>query len=69
MHKGLLTILASVLLIAAAPVAYGAGQPSASAHHKRIVRHHSVAHPGSDITSFSSSSVLHIGVNHPPKNR
>jgi hypothetical protein len=22
-----------------------------------------------DITSFSSSSVLHVGVNHPPKNR
>jgi hypothetical protein len=69
MHKGLLTILASILLIAAAPVAYAAGQTSAGAHHKRIVRHHNVAHPGKDITSFSSSSILHIGVNHPPKNR
>jgi hypothetical protein len=56
-HKKFLTILASVALIVA-------GTAAASAHHKRIGHH-----PSSDITSFSSSSGLHVGVNHPPKNR
>jgi hypothetical protein len=72
MRKDLLTILASVALLAAGPFAANAhqtNQTSANAHHKRIVRHQSVVHPSSDITSFSSSSALHIGVNHPPKNR
>jgi hypothetical protein len=70
MRKGLLTIGASILLIAAGSVASTASQTSAgAAHHKRITRHQNVGHPGHDITSFSSSSVLHIGVNHPPKNR
>jgi len=59
-HKKFLTILASVALIVAGTAAASA----ASAHHKRIGHH-----PSSDITSFSSSSGLHVGVNHPPKNR
>jgi hypothetical protein len=29
----------------------------------------SVPNPTSEINNFSSSSVLHIGVNHPPKSR
>jgi hypothetical protein len=65
-HKTLLTILASVALIFAGTAATRAA--SANVHHKRI-GHQRVAHPSSDITSFSSSSGLHIGVNHPPKNR
>jgi hypothetical protein len=69
MRKVVLTMLASIALVAAGSVASGAGQMSASAHHKRITRHHTVTHPSSDITSFSSSSVLHVGVNRPPKNR
>jgi hypothetical protein len=70
MRKGLLTIGASVLLVAAGSVASGASQTHAgAAHQKRVARHHNVQHPGNEITSFSSSSVLHIGVNHPPKNR
>jgi hypothetical protein len=84
-HKKLLTILASVaLIVAGTAVASGRGgrlpdaevaassqnaaSASADAHHKRI-GHQRAAHPSSDITSFSSSSGLHIGVNHPPKNR
>jgi hypothetical protein len=73
-HKQLLTILASVaLIVAGTAVASGRGgrlpdAASASAHQKQI-GHQRVAHPSSDITSFSSSSGLHIGVNHPPKNR
>ena len=62
-HKKLLTILASVALVVAGTAAAGA----ASAHQKRIG--HRAAHSSSDITSFSSSSELHVGVNHPPKNR
>ena len=72
MHKkGMFTILASVALLVAAPVAVSASQTSANAHQKRIGRHHQTAgNLSSDITSFSSSSgELHIGVNHPPKNR
>jgi hypothetical protein len=69
-HKGVFTILTSVALVVAGPVAAGADQTSANAHQKRIGRHHhTIAHPGSDITSFSSSSGLHVGVNRPPKNR
>jgi hypothetical protein len=69
MRKGLVTIVISIALAAAGSVASSAGQTSAGAHHKRITHHQNAAHPGRDITSFSSSSVLHIGVNHPPKNR
>jgi hypothetical protein len=70
MRKGLLTIGASILLVAAGPVASSASQTRAgAAHQKRITRHQNVPHPDSRITNFSSSSVLHIGVNHPPKNR
>jgi hypothetical protein len=69
MRKDLLTIAASVALLAAGSVPSSADQAGVSAHHKRIHRHQSVVHPSSDITNFSSSSVLHVGVNHPPKNR
>jgi hypothetical protein len=70
-HKGMLTIFTSVTLLIAGSVAVSANQTRANAHQKRIARHHqTVAHPSGDITSFSSSSEgLHIGVNHPPKNR
>jgi hypothetical protein len=34
-------------------------------HHLRTAQH--AIQPNSDITSFSSSSVLNVGVNHPPK--
>jgi Skp family chaperone for outer membrane proteins len=70
MRKGLLAIGASIALLAAGSLASSAAETKAGAvNHKRITRHHNVAHPGRDITSFSSLSVLHIGVNHPPKNR
>jgi hypothetical protein len=69
MCKGPSTIFFSILLVAAGSFAASAGQTSASTYHKRIVRHQNVTHPANEITSFSSSSVLHIGVNHPPKNR
>jgi hypothetical protein len=70
MHKMLLTMFASAALLAAGSVVSKANETSAGAHHKRIARHHPVTHARSDITSFSSSSSdLHVGVNHPPKNR
>jgi hypothetical protein len=62
-------MFASVALVAAGSVASSASQTGANAHQKRIARHHNVAHPSRDITSFSSSSALHVGVNRPPKNR
>jgi len=34
-------------------------------HHVRTVRQ--ATRPSSDITSFSSSSTLNVGTNHPPK--
>jgi hypothetical protein len=67
MRKVALTVFISIALVAAGSVAASAGQ--ASAHHKRVASRHHVAHPSSDITSFSSSSTLHVGVNRPPKNR
>jgi hypothetical protein len=71
MHKMLLTMLASTALLAAGAVVSSANETNAGVHHKRIARHHqSVTHARSDITSFSSSSSdLHVGVNHPPKNK
>jgi hypothetical protein len=69
MRKVVLTMFASIALVPAGSVASSANQTGASAHHNRIARHHNVTHPSSDITSFSSSSVLHFGVNRPPKNR
>jgi hypothetical protein len=70
MHKMLLTMFASAALLAAGSVVSNANETGAGAHHKRIARHHQpVTHARSDITSFSSSSELHVGVNHPPKNR
>jgi hypothetical protein len=65
MQKGVMAVFASILLIADGSAAANA---DTSVHHKRIVGHKTVA-PHHDITSFSSSSVLHEGVNHPPKNR
>jgi hypothetical protein len=69
MLKVLLTMFGAVALIAAGSIAASASQANANPHHKRITRHHNVAHSSNDITSFSSSSVLHVGVNRPPKNR
>jgi hypothetical protein len=70
MRRILLTIIASLALVAVGSFASSAHETGASGHHKRISHHANVAHPKSgDITSFSSSSVLHVGVNHPPKNR
>jgi hypothetical protein len=68
MRVGLVTVVISIALVAGS-VACSAEQKNASSHHSRITRHHNVVHPGRAITSFSSSSVLHVGVNHPPKNR
>ena len=70
MLKVLLTAFAAIALIAAGSIPSSAHQTGANDHHKRMTRHHHVAqHPSRDITSFSSSSVLHVGVNHAPKNR
>jgi hypothetical protein len=70
MLKVLLTMSAAIALVAAGSIASSAHQAGANDHHKRITRHHNVAqHASRDITSFSSSSVLHVGVNHAPKNR
>ena len=70
MLKVLLTVFAAIALVAAGSIAASAHQTAANDHHKRTTRHHNVAqHPSRDITSFSSSSVLHVGVNHAPKNR
>jgi hypothetical protein len=70
MLKGQMTMFAAIALVAAGSVASSAHETGANDHQKRVTRHHRVAqHPSRDITSFSSSSVLHIGVNHPPKNR
>ena len=66
MQKEVLAIFASVLLVAAGTVAASA---DTDAQHKQIAHHKNVARSHHDITSFSSSSVLHVGVNHPPKNR
>jgi cell division protein FtsL len=69
MLKVLLTMFAAIALVAAGSVASSASQTAANSHHKRITHHQHVAHSSSDITSFSSSAVLHVGVNRPPKNR
>jgi hypothetical protein len=70
MPKVLMTMLAAIALVAMGSVASSAHQTGTNDHHKRVSAHHRVAqYPSRDITSFSSSSVLHVGVNHPPKNR
>jgi hypothetical protein len=70
MLKVLLTVFAAIALVVGGSIASNAHQTGANDHHKRMTRHHNVAqHPSRDITSFSSSSVLHVGVNHAPKNR
>jgi hypothetical protein len=66
MQKGVLAVFVSILLVAAGTAAANA---DTSTHHKQTIHHKNVARPHHDITSFSSSSELHIGVNHPPKNR
>ena len=76
MHKALMIIAAGALL-AGGSLLPGSAKAGTAVHHNRI-SHHVIRHggnetfatrPANDITSFSSSSVLHIGVNHPPKNR
>jgi hypothetical protein len=70
MLKVPMTMFAAIALVAAGSVASSAHQTGTNDHQKRVTRHHRVAqHPSGDITNFSSSSVLHVGVNHPPKNR
>jgi hypothetical protein len=69
MYKTVVTMLVSTALLAVGSVASSAHQTSAGAHQKRIAHHQPVTHTRGDITSFSSSSELHVGVNHPPKNR
>jgi len=75
MRKIALSFIASAVLLAAAmPVASTAAQKRGTAYsarlHHQATRHYDTisnldrAH--NDITSFSSSSALHIGVNHPP---
>jgi hypothetical protein len=66
MQKEVLAIFASILLVAAGTVAASA---DTGAQHKQIAHHKNVARSHHDITSFSSSAVLHVGVNHPPKNK
>jgi hypothetical protein len=66
MQKEVLAIFASILLVAAGTVAASA---DTGAQHKHIAHHKNVAGSHHDITSFSSSAVLHVGVNHPPKNK
>ena len=85
MRKGLLTATASVALVVVAAFAANAGQEEVNAHQKRGVSHAAVVtqnpsvaqtagsqtiqHPVGEINNFSSSSVLHVGVNHPSKGR
>lgn len=69
MLKVLLTVFAVIALVAAGSVASSAHPSGANDHHKRMTRHHVAQHASRDITNFSSSSVLHVGVNHAPKNR
>jgi hypothetical protein len=66
MQKEVLAIFASILLVAAGTVAASA---DTGAQHKHVAHHKNVAGSHHDITSFSSSAVLHVGVNHPPKNK
>jgi hypothetical protein len=70
MLKVLITTFAAMALVAAGSAASSAHQTTANDHHKQMTRHDRVVqHLHRDITSFSSSSVLHVGVNRPPKNR
>jgi hypothetical protein len=69
MLKVLLTVFAAIALVVGGSIASNAHQTGANDHHKRIRQHNVAQHPSRDITSFSSSSVLHVGVNHAPKNR
>jgi hypothetical protein len=64
MRGVLLTMFATAVLVAAGSVPSSAGRADVPGHHKR-----GVGNPDSVITGFSSSSVLHVGVNRPPKNR
>jgi hypothetical protein len=76
MRKNLPTTAASIALVIAISAA-GSIVPSIAnaAYDKRISRHaarhggnaRDVTPASSDITSFSSSSALRVGINHPPK--
>lgn len=71
MHKILIVASAAAMFLALAPIgaqAQAAHRPALgkSAHVVRTAPRTATA-PSSDITSFSSSSALSIGVNHPPK--
>jgi len=71
MHKTLVAASAAAMFLALAPFGTQAEAATRTAHTKstHIVRtapRPAVATSG-DITSFSSSSALSIGVNHPPK--
>lgn len=70
MPKHLITAAAVAVLSVGSLVSVAA--QAAPTHHSRTIRH--AIHHSSDITSFSSSSVvgaapasLNVGVNHPPK--
>ena len=75
MRKIVLCFIASAVLLGAAmPVASTAAQKrgvaySARLHHQGTRHRDTISNldrAHNDITSFSSSSVLHVGVNHPP---
>jgi hypothetical protein len=75
MRKSLLTIAALLALLAPGSPLCKTAQAGANGPDMRIFHRHirHVAHdrviapPSSDITSFSASSALSVGVNHPAK--
>jgi hypothetical protein len=70
MRKEFLIIVSAVLVSAATPVMAHAKAVAHSArlHHTTIRnRERNAAYAHSNVTSFSSSSTLNIGVNHPPR--
>lgn len=73
MCKPILTLVALAVLLLVSTIVSDAAEAAVKTvrHDARNLhgRHQPVARPSSDITSFSSSSALSIGVNHPPKNR
>ena len=75
MQKANLTIAASAVVVSAGVLGIAcADQAKALEQSTRLHRatfhqraHRDAVHRGNDITSFSSSSELHVGVNHPPR--